>query len=212
MPPGLSIVATVGRHQGGVAQIERDGVVQSIKHVVVELDRQRAGAAVDVNAVPNRDLHGIEQARRLRRDVRPEAHTNRGHLGQPVDGLHQADVAGTNALGQREGPSGIRLAVVVLENPLHQDTRIQHESTHGRPYSRVAWMAASLKPGFFPRNFNKPSIAFTLRLCKARSSTARIINSAMTRLLFFPANTLLNFCLTSSGTLKLTVAIKPPHC
>src|SRR5438105_15399879 len=28
MLPGLSIVATVGRHQGGVAQIERDGVVQ----------------------------------------------------------------------------------------------------------------------------------------------------------------------------------------
>ena len=76
MLPGPVIVAPIGGHQRGVAQIERDGMVQRVEQMVVKLDRQRAGVAVDVKTVSDGDLHDVEEGCRLRRDVRLEANTD----------------------------------------------------------------------------------------------------------------------------------------
>jgi hypothetical protein len=60
----------------------------------------------------------------------------RGHLCEPMDGLHDWHAPAGDVCHEVRGPQGMLFAVRVKEKPLDDDAGIQDDS-HGRPASRA---------------------------------------------------------------------------
>ena len=99
-----------------------------------------------------------------------------------------------------------RLIGTISEKPLEYNARVEHPF-HGRLLVRLRAISLALRTGALRRRARMASTALTLACLRRARSTASRIKSAMTALLFTSKNVALNASLTSSGTLKLTVAI-----
>src|SRR6185295_5227818 len=132
-----------------------------------------------------------------------------GNLRQPVWRLEQGDLSCPDTLEERQGSVGILFCRRRRKYPLHHYAGVD-DRFQGRPALRALAISASETGCCFRRKSSNASIAAALRFSRCFSATACCMRRAMTALLFSFANASWKASLTSSGTLKLTVAMRPP--
>lgn len=130
-------------------------------------------------------------------------------LRETLDALSRLRVDLQRGRAKLSGSHGVSHAAIIPSDTSPFTTREVDDDLHGRPVSQALRTPLASTTGIEGRRFRIRSIAARLRVLRSARATASRMSSAMTALLFWPAKASLSACLTSSGTLKLTVDPDP---
>ena len=143
---GFSVVPFVRRHKQRVLVLERNGVIQRVKKMVISLDRKAGCPSNDRRAVGGRELECGEHFNITDGSLRDEASSNRSHLGQPMHRLQDLQPATYNGFDERKCLLGIRFSYGILKKPFENHTRIE-DDYHGRSTDRALRTSSLVKVG-----------------------------------------------------------------
>ncbi len=124
---GFSIVPFVCRHEQSVLVLERHGVIQRVKQMVIGLDRKGGCPSNDRWAVGSGELECGEHFNITDGRLRDETGSNRSHLGQPMHRLQDLQSAAYNRFDERKCLLGIRFSCGILKQPFENYTRIEDD-------------------------------------------------------------------------------------
>ncbi len=146
VPFGFSIVPFVRCYKQRVLVLERHGVIQRIKQMVIGLNRKAGSPSNNGRAVGSRELECGEHLNITDGRLRNEASSNRCHLGQPMHRLQDLQSAIYNGLDERKCFLGIRFSCRILKEPFEDHTRIE-DDYHGRSTDRALRTSSLVKVG-----------------------------------------------------------------
>src|SRR5665213_1147928 len=179
--------------------------------MMIGLDCKVSCPSHHVRVIGRRKLQRSEHFDIADRRLWREAGSHCRHFGQPMHRLQDIQPATYNGLDNGQRLLGIGFPGGVFKQPFENHARIEHDD-HGSSAARALRTSSLVIDPRLTRallNWRKSSSRLSW---SCRSRTARRNNSAMMELLFLSPKALSNAALTSSGTLKLTVAIGRLHC
>ena len=130
----------------------------------------------------------------------------RGGLREKVRRLNHAHATGVDPAKDTDRFGGMWFILRIAQEPLHDHACVKNRN-HGRPARRAVRTSSSVRACLPCRRGRIRRIASWLCLRRRIRSTASRMRSATIALLLRSLNVSLKASLTSSGTLKLTVAI-----
>jgi len=166
------MVPVIGGHEQCVVVLERDGVIQRVKDMVIGLDRKVGCPSDHVRVVGRRNLERGEHFDDADRRLWCEPGRHRRNFGQPMHGLQRLEFAEQDGLDNGKCLFGVRFACGVPKQPFENHARVEHDD-HGRPIARDLRASAAVKVGRLRRAlFNWRNNRSRLIL-SCRSRTAR---------------------------------------
>jgi hypothetical protein len=180
---GLSIVPLVRRHKQRVLVLERNGVIQRVKQMVIGFDRKAGCPSHDGWAVGTRELECGEHFNITDGRLRDEARSNRRHLGQPMRRLQDLKSSTYNGFDECKCLLGIRFSCGILKQPFENHACIE-DDYHDRSTDRALRTSSLVKVGRPLRATRNCRKTLSRLIWSLRSRTARRIKSAMMELLF----------------------------
>ena len=204
-------VARIGRDQQAAFGLQRHRVIQRVEQMVVQIAAQLHGAGV-YGRVPANGNRQIEQiGEKVAHGVGRFTGEHRAHLGLEMGWGEQFVPA--RRIGLQELVRDLRVPFLGsgAEEPLQRHAGVEYQP-HGRPDRRERERSASLRCGASDCRDRMRRTAASRRRCSSTRAMASRIICVSTALLLVPAKAALNACLTSSGTLKLMVAMDRHDC
>jgi hypothetical protein len=205
-------IAFVGTYENAVLRFQRHAVVVRIEKMLLKLDSELYASLQHLGLICRGQLQSAQHCNIAGRSSSALASEYCADFQDPVYGLQYRLLAIYHLLHQLRCFVCLRFAVRVLQQPFDDYTGVE-DGDHDLPAVREGRIRASDNAGR-SRRFCVRARKISMRRCRSfTSATALRIKSAMTALLFCPPKVRSNSALTSSGTLKLTVAIiRWNHC